>query len=57
LEKINLTDGLHPSVSNSSKCVCFHLSLIEAFLICPDLIEAVVPAQMLLFYSNISKFT
>jgi len=56
LAKINLTDGLHPSVSNSSKCFCFHLSLIEAFLICPDLIEAVVPrpnAPILLKYFQI----
>jgi len=42
LAKFDLTDGLHPSVSKLSKCVCFHPSLIESFLICPDLIEAVV---------------
>jgi len=31
--------------------------LIEAFLICPDLIEAVGPSQMFLFYSNVSNFS
>jgi len=43
LAKFDLIDGLHLSVSNLSKCFCFHPSLIEAFLICPDLIEAVGP--------------
>jgi len=38
-----MTDGLNPSVSNLSKCFCFHPCLTEAFLICPDLIEAGVP--------------
>jgi len=42
LTKFDLTDGLHPRVANLSKCFCFHPSLIESFLICPDLIEAVV---------------
>jgi len=42
----DLTNGLHPSVSSLSKCFCFHPSLIEAFFICPNLTEAVVP------YSN-----
>jgi len=40
-----LTEGLHPSVSNKSKCFCFHPNLTEAFLLCPDLIEAVGPYQ------------
>jgi len=43
LAKFDLTDGLHPSVSNSSKCFCFYPHLIEAFLICPDFIEAAKP--------------
>jgi len=41
LLKFDLTDGLHPSVSNLSKCFDFQPNLNEAFLICPDLIEAV----------------
>jgi len=41
-QNFDMTDGLHPRVSNLSKYFCFHPSLIEAFLICPDLIEAVV---------------
>jgi len=57
LAKFDLTDGLHQSVSKKSKCFCFHPSLIEAFLICPDLIEAVGLTQMLLIYSNVSNFT
>ena len=43
LAKFDLTDGLHPSVSSLSKCFCFHPSLIKAFLICPDLLEAAGP--------------
>jgi len=43
MANFDLTDGLHQSVSNESKCFCFHPSLIEAFLICPDLIETVGP--------------
>jgi len=43
LAKFDVTDELHPSVYNLYKCFCFHPSLIEAFLICPDLIEAVGP--------------
>jgi len=43
LAKFDLTDGLHTSVSSLSKCLCFHPSLIEGFLICPNLIEVVVP--------------
>jgi len=31
------------NVSNVSKCSYFYSSLNEAFLICPDLIEAVGP--------------
>jgi len=50
LAKFDLTDGLHPSVSNLPKCFCFHPGLFEAFLICLDLIEAVVP------YPNASIF-
>jgi len=42
IAKFDLT-GLHPSVFSLSKCFCFHPSLIEAFLICQNLIEAVVP--------------
>jgi len=51
LAKLDLTDGLHPSVSNLSKCFCFRPSLIEVFLIRPDLIEAVGP------YPNAPYFT
>jgi len=36
LAKFDLTDGLHPSVSSLSKCLCFHPSLTEAFLICQN---------------------
>jgi len=43
LKNFDLTNGLHPSVSSLTKYFCFHQSLIEAFLICPNLIEAVVP--------------
>jgi len=43
LTKFDLTDGLHPCVSSSSKCICFHPSLFETFLICPNMIEAVIP--------------
>jgi len=43
LAKFDLTDGLHPSISSLSKFFCFHPSLIEAFLIGQNLIEAVVP--------------
>jgi len=43
LAKFDLTDGLHPRVSSLSECFCFHPSLIEAFLICENLIEAFVP--------------
>jgi len=53
LAKFDLTAGLHPSVSSLSKCFCFHPSLIEAFLICPNLIETVAPypnAPVLLKY-------
>jgi len=32
-----------PKCFQLSKCFCFHPSLIEAFLICQDLIEAVGP--------------
>jgi len=60
LSKFDLTDGLHPNVSNLSKCFYFHPNLNEAFLICPDLIKAVGPypnAPVLLkcfyFYSKL----
>jgi len=43
LPKFGMTDGLNPNVSNLSECFYFHPSLNEAFLICPDLIEAVGP--------------
>jgi len=43
LPKFDLTDGLHPNVSNLSKRFHFHPNLNEAFLNCPDLIEAVGP--------------
>jgi len=43
MARFDLTDGLHPSVSSLSKCFCFYPSLIEASLICPNSIEAVVP--------------
>jgi len=43
LAKFDLTDGLHPNVSNASKCFYFHLNLNESFLISPGLIEAVGP--------------
>jgi len=43
LPKFDLTDGLHPNVSNLSKRYYYHSNLNEAFLICPDLIEAVGP--------------
>jgi len=41
--QFDLTDGLHPNVSNLSKRFYFHPDLNAAFLICPDLIEAVGP--------------
>jgi len=53
LAKFDLTAGLHPSVSSLSKCFCFQPSLIEAFIICPNLIETVAPypnAPVLLKY-------
>jgi len=43
LAKFDLTDEPNPSVSSLSIFFSFHPSLIEAFLICPNLIEAVVP--------------
>jgi len=43
LPTFDLTDGLHPNVSCLSKCFYFHPNFNEAFLICPDLIEAVGP--------------
>ena len=51
MPKFDLTDGLHPIVSNLSKHFNFHQNLNEALLIFPDLIEAVGP------YSNVSNFT
>jgi len=51
LPKFDLSDGLHPNVSNLSKHFYFHPNLNEALIICPDLIEAVGP------YSNVSNFT
>jgi len=43
LPKFDLTDGIHANVSNLSKRFYFHPNLNEAFLICPDFIEAVGP--------------
>jgi len=51
-----LTDGLHPNVSNLSERFYFHPNLNEAFLICPDLFEAVGPYPNAP-YSNVSNFT
>jgi len=41
--KSDLTDGLHPNVSNTTECFYFHLNLNETFLICLNSIEAVGP--------------
>jgi len=41
--KFDLTDGHPPNASTLSKCLYFHPNLNEAFLISPDLIEAVGP--------------
>jgi len=43
LPKFDLTEGLHSNVSHLSKHFYFHPNVIEAFIICPDLIEAVGP--------------
>jgi len=43
LPTFDSTDRLHPNVSNLSKRLYFHPNLNAAFLICPDLIEAVGP--------------
>jgi len=48
----DLTDGLHPNISYLSKCFYFHPNLNEAFLICPDLIEAVEPYPTHLIYKK-----
>jgi len=41
LPTFDLTDRLHPNISYISKCFYFHPNLNEAFLVCPDLIEAI----------------
>ena len=41
LPKFDLIDGLHRIVSYLSKCFYFHPNSNEAFLICPNLTEAI----------------
>jgi len=53
----DLTDGLHPNVSYLSNCFYFHPNLNEAFLICPDLIEAVEPYPNAPNLQKVSNFT
>jgi len=43
LPKFDLTDEFHANISNLPKCLYFHPNLNEAFVICPDLIEAFGP--------------